>query len=157
MEENKERARDTLHRCGRISDGFMFRIRNIFLRAAPTPRRSCPIFSSANRDTFQSRYCVDCPKLHSLSPARLLFHMSLNAQIDFPSGKKKKKKRKGYGIRTVAELVYRFYRIAESQKHVLPRLRSSIPRSIALYRIAVGETLIISRKERNPVGSVANA
>lgn len=155
MEENKERARDTLHRCGRISDGFMFRIRNIFLRAAPTPRRSCPIFSSANRDTFQSRYCVDCPKLHSLSPTRLLFHMSLNAQIDFPSGKKKRKKEKA-GIRTVAELVYRFYRIAESQKHVLSRLRSSISRSIALYHIAARETLIIGRKERNPVGSVAN-
>lgn len=79
--------------------------------------------------------------------------MSLNAQIDFPSGKKKKEKA---GIRTVAELVYRFYRIAESQKHVLPRLRSSIPRSIALYHIAATETLIIGRKERNPVGSVAN-
>lgn len=88
----------------------------------------------------QLGYCFICPLTRkSISPLA-----------------KKKKKRKGYGIRTVAELVYRFYRIAESQKHVLPRLRSSIPRSIALYRIAAGETLIISRKERNPVGSVAN-
>lgn len=122
--------------------------------SAPRPRPDVRVlFFQARIVTHSSRDTAWTVQSYILFPQLgYCFVCPLTRKSISPLAKKKEKT----GIRTAAELVCRFYRIAESQKHVLPRLRSSISRSVALYHIVARQTLIIGRKERNPVDLVAH-